>query len=106
MTTPAAKNPKPIRAEDLARLARLARLEVPPEEAPRALQALNDILAMMERLQTAEVDAGDETSHVQFWGNSLRLREDTALPGYPPEELLSAAPEASGGCFIVPKVIE
>ncbi len=97
---------KPLCAEDLARLARLARLEIPAAEAPRALRALNDILAMMERLRQTETDAGDALSHVQFWGKPLRLREDAAAPGYPPEELLSAAPRASGGCFAVPKVIE
>lgn len=97
---------KQISAEDLARLARLARLEVPAEEAPRALRALNDMLAMMAQLRRAGVADADELSHVQFWGKPLRLREDKPAPGFAPEELLAAAPRASDGCFIVPKVIE
>ncbi|MGI9306258.1 MAG: Asp-tRNA(Asn)/Glu-tRNA(Gln) amidotransferase subunit GatC [Gammaproteobacteria bacterium] len=98
--------PKTIRPEDLTRLARLARLEIPPAEAPQAARALNDILAMMETLRQADIPGGGELSHVQFWDKSLRLREDEARPGYAPEELLQDAPQTADGYFIVPKIIE
>lgn len=97
---------KEIRAEDLARLARLSRLQLSPAETADAARAINDILRMMRRLQQADVSGEDDTTHVQFWGNTLRLREDAARPGYDADELMKNAPCAADGCFIVPKVLE
>lgn len=91
---------------EVAQLARLSRLRVSKDEARSAAQAINDILRMMQRLQSADVSGEDDTTHVQFWGNTLRMREDTPQPGYSREELLANAPQTSDGCFIVPKVIE
>ncbi|MDM5147562.1 Asp-tRNA(Asn)/Glu-tRNA(Gln) amidotransferase subunit GatC [Candidatus Persebacteraceae bacterium Df01] len=95
-----------INTEDLVRLARMTRLEVPPEKTPEALQALNAILDMMEQLQHANVDAVDALTHVQFQGQTLRLRDDTAQVGYNTDALFAGAPQTDDGCFIVPRVIE
>ncbi|MGI9297654.1 MAG: Asp-tRNA(Asn)/Glu-tRNA(Gln) amidotransferase subunit GatC [Gammaproteobacteria bacterium] len=103
---PEAEGEKEIGAEDLARLARLSRLRLSPAEAADAARAVNDVLRMMRRLQFADVSGEDDTAHVQFWGNTLRLRDDVARPGYDPDELMKGAPSAAGGCFIVPKVLE
>ena len=95
-----------ISADDLARLARLARLHITAEESPSALKAIDNILNMMARLQQVDVSGEDALSHVQFFGATLRLREDKAIEGYSPEELTAAAPQHQANCFIVPAVIE
>lgn len=92
--------------DDLARLAQLTRLQISAPEIPAATKAMNNILTMMGQLQNADVSGEDETAHVQFWGHSLRLRDDVALPGYASEALMSGAPQTHDGYFIVPKVIE
>lgn len=97
---------KEIGAEELAQLARLSRLRLSAAEATAATAAVNDILRMMRRLQQADVSGEDDTTHVQFWGESLRLREDVAQAGYSQKALTDAAPSAADGYFIVPKVIE
>ena len=95
-----------IRAEDIARLARLSRLRISDSEAADAACAVGDILRMMRRLQEADISGEDDTTHAQFWGNNLRMREDKAEKGYAPEELMQNAPQTADGCFVVPKVIE
>ena len=97
---------QPISADDLARLAQMTRLAVPPNETAAALQALNNILHMMGKLQEADVSGVDALSHVQYFGANMRLRDDTAAAGYPRDALLAAAPQSDGRHFIVPKVIE
>ena len=95
-----------IGAEDIAHLAKLSRLRVSPAEAEEAARAINDILRMMRRLQEADVSGEDDTTHIQFRGETLRLRDDVARSGYAAETLLQNAPHSADGYFIVPKVIE
>ena len=95
-----------ISADELAGLARLSRLRISPAETKDAARAINDILRMMQRLREADISGEDDTSHAQFWGNTLRMREDKTKDGYAPETLLQNAPQSSEGCFVVPKVIE
>ena len=95
-----------IGKDELKKLMRLARLELPSEKTDEALRALNDILGMMEQLQQAEVEDVDAFAQPQFRGHPLRLREDRATAGYQQEELLRQAKQSDHGCFMVPKVIE
>ena len=95
-----------IGKDDIARLAQLARLEISSQETPAAVQAMNDILAMMAQLQNADVGGEDDMAHAQFLGNTLRLRDDDGREGYSRETLMAGAPETADGCLIVPKVIE
>ena len=95
-----------IGKDDISRLAQLSRLEISSEETPAAVQSMNDILSMMAQLQNADVGSEDDMAHAQFFGNTLRLRDDDGKAGYPRETLMSGAPQTSDGCLIVPKVIE
>ncbi len=99
-------NKNALSADDLTRLAHMTRLAISPREVDPALRALNDILAMMEKLRQADVGDEDDLGHVQFWGDTLRLRDDVAVNGYPTQTLMDAAPKTANNCFITPKVIE
>lgn len=98
--------PAQISADDLARLAQMTRLAVPPNETAAALQALNNILRMMDKLQEADVSGVNALEHVQYFGADMRMRDDTTTEGYPRDALLATAPQSDGRHFIVPKVIE
>lgn len=93
-------------AEGIAHLARLSRLRISPAEAEDAARAVGDILRMMGRLREADISGEDDTTHVQFRGETLRLREDAARPGFGAARLTENAPAAADGYFVVPKVIE
>lgn len=95
-----------IDADDLAKLSAMTRLVISPAATPAALQALNNILAMMEKLQQADVTGVEDMAHVQLRGQTLRLRDDVIQPGYAPATLMNSAPQTAGHVFVVPKVIE
>ena len=99
-------SPPALDGGDLARLAAMTRLAVGEGEKAAALRALNDIVAMMQTLNRADVGGEDDLTHVQFWGGTLRMRDDAPAEGYPTGKLLENAPQHDGGCFLTPKVVE
>ncbi|WP_297056610.1 Asp-tRNA(Asn)/Glu-tRNA(Gln) amidotransferase subunit GatC [Thermosulfurimonas sp.] len=92
-----------ISKEEVQHVAHLARLEFSEEDLERFTRELSGILEYMAKL--SEVD----TSGVEPTYNALRLenrfREDQVRPSFPPEEILSNAPEREGSSFVVPRVI-
>lgn len=88
----------------VASVAELARLAINDDELSDYQQALNDILALVDQLQ------GVDTSTVEPLANPLdatqRLRADVVTEGNQREQLMSVAPHAEGGFFLVPKVID
>ena len=89
---------------DVKRIAHLARIEVTDAEAGQALGQLNDILKLIEQLQSVDTSGIEPMSHPL--GGAQRLRED--LPSAPDnrEANMSNAPAQQDGLFLVPKVIE
>lgn len=86
------------------RVAHLARLAVSEEELPALQGELNAILAFVEQLSAIDVSAIEPmTSIVPM---TLPLREDVVTDGHYPDKVLANAPEAEGGFFTVPKVVE
>ncbi|HFC97127.1 MAG TPA: Asp-tRNA(Asn)/Glu-tRNA(Gln) amidotransferase subunit GatC [Thermosulfurimonas dismutans] len=92
-----------ISKEEVQHVAHLARLEFSEEDLERFTRELSGILEYMAKL--SEVD----TSGVEPTYNALRLenrfREDQVQASFPPEEILSNAPEREGSSFVVPRVI-
>lgn len=99
MTTPAA-----LSRDEVAHLARLARIAVTDEELDRLAGELQVILAAVA--QVGEVAAADvpPTSHAVPLVNVLRT--DTVRPSLPREEVLAMAPEAEDGRFRVPRILD
>lgn len=89
--------------DDVAHVAKLARLALPEEKLQKLTQQLESILQYVAKI--GEVD----TVNVQPVAHALPIynvfREDVAEPGLPLEKVLGNAPETEGPFFKVPKVI-
>jgi len=92
-----------ITRQDVAHVARLARLaltEAEVEALTHELGAILDHAAEVSALQTADVPP---TAHPLPLVNVLR--PDEARPGLPRDEVLAEAPEAEDGRFRVPRIL-
>ncbi|MGB1556702.1 MAG: Asp-tRNA(Asn)/Glu-tRNA(Gln) amidotransferase subunit GatC [Oceanococcaceae bacterium] len=90
--------------EDLARLARLARLRFDPDSAAQTRDELNTILDMVDRLKSANTQGVQPMAHPLDMVQ--RLRTDAVSEENAREALMAAAPDARDGLFVVPRVIE
>ena len=81
-------------------VAKLARLELTPEEVDRFAGELSKVLDHIEKIGELELDGVAPTSHVIDVENALR--EDTPRPSMPVERALGSAPDAAQGGFRVP----
>jgi len=93
----------PISREDVAHVARLARLDLTDEELDRftgQLAAVLDHAADMAALDTAGVPP---TAHPLQLVNVLR--DDVPRPSLDRAEVLAMAPDAEDGRFRVPKIL-
>jgi aspartyl-tRNA(Asn)/glutamyl-tRNA(Gln) amidotransferase subunit C len=88
----------------IAHVARLARLELSPEETEAFRTQLGSILDHFKTLQALDLTDVPATSHVLPMTNVLR--EDVPERSLPREEVLATAPAAEDGYFVVPPVIE
>jgi len=90
--------------EDVYRIAHLARIEINEAQASATLAQLNDIFAMIEKMQRVNTDGVEPMSHPL--GGSQRLREDSVSESGQRTEIMKNAPEQIDGLFLVPRVIE
>ena len=92
-----------ISREDVANLARLARIEMTPAELDHLSSELSVILDAVARVQ--EVAAADvpPTSHPLPLKNVFR--DDEVRPSLSPEESLSGAPASEEQRFKVPQIL-
>ncbi|WP_019937735.1 Asp-tRNA(Asn)/Glu-tRNA(Gln) amidotransferase subunit GatC [Bordetella sp. FB-8] len=100
-----------LNEQDVARIARLARIELTSEQRVRAQEELNGILHLIERLQAVDTQGIEPMAHPLSAHEDviLRLREDTVTErscAAQRDEMLANAPDTGDGLFLVPKVIE
>ena len=88
----------------VARIARLARINVPEERQETLSSELNGILAWIEELNEVDTDSVEPLASVT--GHSLPRRDDVVTDGDRIDEVLANVPETAGGFFVVPKVVE
>lgn len=93
-----------ITDREIQHLAELARIILSEEETRRMREELNDILALAESIQEVDTEGIEPTYHV--WPLENVFRDDRPGDSTDPDEVLSGAPEASDGYFVVPRVIE
>jgi aspartyl-tRNA(Asn)/glutamyl-tRNA(Gln) amidotransferase subunit C len=93
-----------IGKEEVAHVAHLARLEFGAEEMEKFTSQLNDILLYMDKLGEVDTAGVEPVTHAIARKNAFR--DDAVGASLPVEVALANAPEARGGCFMVPKVIE
>ena len=86
------------------RIARLARIRVPDDEADHLADELSNILTWVEQLQEVDVEGVEPMTSVVAM--ALPMRDDAVTDGDCQDKVLANAPETAEGCFVVPKVIE
>ena len=92
-----------ITAQQVQKVAELARLDIDDNQVDRLAEQLAAILAYMDKLN--EVDTGDvaPTAHAIELINAFR--DDAVHDHLDREKSLANAPQAEEGAFVVPKVI-
>src|SRR3954447_20690968 len=92
-----------ITRDDVAHLARLARIAMTDEELDRLSGELDVILGAVARVQEVAAAEIPPTSHALPLTNVLRA--DEPRPSLGAEAALAAAPEAEDGRFRVPQIL-
>lgn len=89
---------------DIAHVARLARLDLSPEDLERYRAQLGIILDHAARVQALEGDPSVESSHGLDLENVYR--DDEVRPSLDRDEVMAAAPETQDGFFVVPPALD
>ncbi len=97
-----------LTSTDIARIAKLARLELQPAQGERMLGQLNSFFDIVEQMRAVDTSGVEPLAHpVATLGEiALRLRQDVASEPNQREANQRSAPEVQNGLFLVPKVIE
>ena|SRR5947209_12902264 len=97
-----------LTAQDIARIAHLARLQLSPDEGERMQTQMNGFFDIVEKMRAVDTTGVEPLSHpvAAVQDIALRLRDDVASVGNQREANMRSAPAAERGLFLVPKVIE
>ncbi|NMO98238.1 Asp-tRNA(Asn)/Glu-tRNA(Gln) amidotransferase subunit GatC [Paenibacillus lemnae] len=93
-----------ITTKDVQHVAKLARLNMTPEEENLFTDQLNAILQYAEKLKELDTEGVEPTTHVLPLHNVMR--EDENRKSLPIEKVLLNAPDEEDGHFKVPAVME
>ncbi|HUW37862.1 MAG TPA: Asp-tRNA(Asn)/Glu-tRNA(Gln) amidotransferase subunit GatC [Rhodocyclaceae bacterium] len=94
----------PLNLDQIARLARLSRIEISAAEAGQTRDQLNGIFTLIEQLQA--VDTRGITPMAHAMDLVQRLREDVVTEEDRREAYQAIAPEVEAGLYLVPRVVE
>jgi aspartyl-tRNA(Asn)/glutamyl-tRNA(Gln) amidotransferase subunit C len=89
---------------DIAHVARLARLDLSDEDLETYRSQLGVILEHAARVQALDTAGVEPTAHPLGMTNTFR--HDELRPSLDRDEVLSAAPEARDGYFVVPPALD
>jgi aspartyl-tRNA(Asn)/glutamyl-tRNA(Gln) amidotransferase subunit C len=92
-----------ISVDDVAKVARLARLDLSTDELERATIQLSDMLEHFADIDELELD--DVVAMTQPYPLANVLRDDIPIPGLDRDEVLAAAPDIEDHRFKVPPII-
>ena len=90
--------------EEVGRIARLARIELSPQDAEATQAKLSGIFDLIAQMQAVDTKGIVPMSHPQ--DVVQRLRSDEVTETNRREAFQAVAPEAERGLYLVPKVIE
>ena len=93
-----------ITRDEVAHLARLARLDLSADELDRMAVQLDGILGAVARVSEVAAAGVPPMSHAVPLTNVFR--DDEVRPGLTPEEAVSGAPAAEGNRFRVPRILD
>lgn len=89
---------------DVAYVAKLARLQLSPEETRTFQEQLGKVLEYAAKLREVDLAEVEAAAHVGPIFNVFR--EDEPRNGFTAEEALRNAPRQANDLFLVPKVVE
>ncbi|HEU4541213.1 MAG TPA: Asp-tRNA(Asn)/Glu-tRNA(Gln) amidotransferase subunit GatC [Jiangellaceae bacterium] len=92
-----------ISRDEAAHLARLARLDLAPDELDHLAGQLDAIAGFVAKVSEVAADDIPPTSHALPMTNVFR--DDVPRPGLTQEQALDQAPDAEYGRFRVPKIL-
>lgn len=93
----------PLNREDVARVARLARLVLSDDELDLFTSQLGQVLEHATDMASLNLEGVEPTAHP--FGLINVFRDDVVRPSLDREILLSQAPDAEGGRFAVPRIL-
>lgn len=93
-----------ISRDDVAHVAKLARLEVSEDEKAVFARQLSAILTHIDQLKRLDTTGVEPTATVLPTDNVFR--EDEVRPSLTPEQALANAPDQEDGFFRVPRILE
>jgi aspartyl-tRNA(Asn)/glutamyl-tRNA(Gln) amidotransferase subunit C len=93
-----------LSADDVAKIAHLARLAVEPGESETLGRELSNILDLVAQMDAADTAAVAPMAHPLEMAQ--RLRADQVTEDNQRERYQAQAPAVENGLFLVPKVIE
>ncbi|OQX14455.1 MAG: asparaginyl/glutamyl-tRNA amidotransferase subunit C [Desulfobulbaceae bacterium A2] len=92
-----------ISREKVAYVARLARLELSPEEEERMTGQLDALLGYVAKLEELDTAGVMPATHVLAMSNVMR--DDMPAVSLPRERALANGPRQDGETFLVPRVL-
>ena len=95
---------KPLTVEDVAKVAKLARLALTAEEQERFADQMADILKYVDMLD--EVDTSEIEPLAHPFAVENVFRPDETRPSLDRNDALQNAPQADGKFFLVPQILE
>ncbi len=93
-----------MEANEIAKLAQLARINIDSETAGDVAESITSILALVDQLQAADTKGVAPMSHPM--DAVQRLRADKVTEPDQRAQLQAIAPAVENGLFLVPKVID
>ena len=93
-----------FKADDVKRIAKLARIALNDNEAAALGVQMGSIFALIEALQAVDTKGVEPMAHGQ--DVALRLREDRVTERDQRDLYQASAPQVEAGLYLVPKVIE
>ena len=93
-----------LNQSDIEKLALLCRINLSPDDSEVLTRRVGDMLALIDQLQEQNTDGIEPMSHPMDAVQHLRSDQITEVDQRP--LLMSNAPAAEDGLFLVPKVIE
>lgn len=93
-----------LSSDDIAKIAHLARLAIDPQSTDALGRELQNILDLVDRMESVDTTGVDPMAHPLEM--SQRLRDDEVTETDRRDEYLANAPAVDGGLFLVPRVVE
>ena len=93
-----------VDADQVRRIAHLARIAVADQEVEHLKGELNAILAFVEQLTEVKVEGVEPMTSVTPM--AMKMRPDKVTDGEIPDDIVRNAPATENHFFLVPKVVE